>query len=59
MAVTIIDMKTEGHLHFRGKDVPQGDPEARSRPETQSMHKGAPAKQTEVRGQGCSEWAVG
>lgn len=59
MAVTIIDMKTEGHLCFGGKDFPQGDPEVRSRLETQSMHKGAPAKQTEVRKQGCSKWAVG
>lgn len=52
-------MKTEGHLHSGGKDVPQGDPEVRSSLETQSMHKGAPTKQTEVRRQGWSEWAVG
>lgn len=59
MAVPIIGMKTDGLLHFGGKDVPQGDPEVRSRLESQSMHKVTPAKQTGVRRQGCSEWAVG
>lgn len=48
MTVTTIAMKTEIHLHFGGKDVPPGDPEVRSRLETQTMCKGVPAKQAEV-----------
>lgn len=48
MTVATIAMKTERHLHFGGKDVPPGDPEVRSRLETQTMHKGVPAKQAEV-----------